>query len=976
MPPSASDASDRWPEVARILDLILDLAPGERRASLDQACAGDHELRAEVEAMLAGVEADDFLQAPAAMLAAPLVEAEATDDGDKALEGASVGPYRLIRELGHGGMGVVYLAERADGHFEQRVALKLIKRGMDSEEILRRFLAERQVLARLSHAHIARLLDGGITDQGQPWFAMEYVEGIPLNRYCEGKDLGIEQRLALFREVCEAVQYAHRNLVVHRDLKPSNILVTPVGEIKLVDFGIAKVLYQESAEEAATGTEYRLMTPEYAAPEQVRGEPVTTATDVYALGAILYELLTGHRAHQLSGRSLAERERVICHVDPEPPSAAVREAARERRLRGDLDVIVLKALRKDPLRRYPSVEALLEDLERHRTGLPVRARPDSVTYRARKFFGRHRLAVGAAVIVFLSLAAGLAGTLWQARATSREAAKARAVKNFVVSLFRVSKPEESRGREITARELLERGARRIDTGLARQPELQAEMLEVLGVIHRDLGLYPEADSLLQRAVQLSREWYGERHPDVAAKLTNWASVLSARGDYARAESLLIRAHDILSRTRGPEDTTVTTALSALASVARMKGNFARAESLSREALGTDRERLGGDPLRVAMDLDNLGQVQEEAGDLKGADSSYQEALALRRGLLDSDHPQVIMSLYHLAMLREKQGEFTEAERLEREVLERRRRIYPTGHPEIAYALQSLGNTLQIQGGYAEAESLDVQALAILRERLGPDHPETLELVSNLGTLKYEAGDLKGAEAVFREVHAAWKRSLGDDHPTTLQALNDVAAVLKYRRRYAEAEPLYRQALALRRKRLGENHPDVAMAWGNLAELLAEKGELAEAERAYQSSLTILRVAVPAGHIYISGTFMALGAIRIDQGRAAEAEPLLREALAQRLQKLGPTDRRTARAQRLLGLCLVALGRPAEAEGFLLQSYTTLAAATNWYHRTLREHNVQDLVALYEGWGKPAEAERYRALLTGIAEPTRSTSLSP
>jgi eukaryotic-like serine/threonine-protein kinase len=976
MGPSASDSSDRWPEVARILDLLLELAPAERPTFLDQACAGDHVLRAEVEAMLAGAEADDFLRTPAAVLAAPLVGGEAPDAPDQLLEGRIVGAYRLIRELGHGGMGVVFLAERADGQFEQQVALKLIKRGMDSEEILRRFLSERQVLARLNHAHIARLLDGGITDQGQPWFAMEYVEGTRLNRYCESKQLSIEQRLALFREVCEAVQYAHRNLVVHRDLKPSNILVTPAGEIKLVDFGIAKVLYQESAEETATGTEYRLMTPEYAAPEQVRGEPVTTATDVYALGAILYELLTGRRAHQLAGHSRAERERVICEVEPEQPSAVLRGTPSERRVRGDLDLIVLEALRKNPLRRYPSVEALLEDLERHRTGLPVRARPDSVLYRSRKFLGRHRLAVGAAVIVFLSLAAGLAGTLWQARATSREAAKAQAVKNFVVSLFRVSQPEESRGREITARELLERGARRIDTRLGRQPELQAEMLDVLGVIHRDLGLYPEADSLLERAVQLSRKLDGESHPEVAAKLTNWASVLAARGNYARAESLLIRAHEILRRTRGPEDTAATTTLSALASVARMKGSFVRAESLSREALRIDRERMGGPPLRVAMDLDNLGQVQEEAGDLRRADSSYQEALALRRGLLDPDHPEVIMTLHHLAILREKQGEFSEAERLEREVLARRRRIYPAGHPEIAYALQSLGKTLQIQGGYAEAESLTVEALAILRARLGSDHSETIELVSNLATLKYERGDLRAAESTFREVLAAWRRSLGADHPTTLSALNDVAAVLKYQGRYEEAEPLYREALSLRRKRLGDSHPDVGESWGNLAELLAAKGELAEAERNYRQTLRIYRTSLPPGNIYAAGALLGLGGIMIDQKRAAEAEPLLREAVTLRLQKLGPTDRRTARAQRLLGLCFLAQGRPSEAEGFLLQSYTTLAAATNWYHRTLREHNVQDLVALYQGWGKRAEAERYRALLTGTAEPTRSTSLAP
>jgi serine/threonine-protein kinase len=960
----------RWRRASEILDVALELEPAERSAYLARAAADDPGLRAELEAILAGAVARVFFESPAVVLAASIGETEA------ALDGIVVGPYRLVRELGHGGMGIVYLAERADGQFEQHVALKLIKRGMDSDEILRRFLAERQVLARLSHAHIARLLDGGVTAEGQPYFAMEYVDGVPLHRYCEERSLGFEDRLRLFREVCEAVQYAHRSLVVHRDLKPSNILVTSAGETKLVDFGIAKLLYEDGADRSVTRTDQRLMTPDCAAPEQVRGEPVTTATDVYALGAILYQLLTGQPPHQFAGCSRAERYRIILEVEPDPPSGTVRRTAEGRRLRGDLDFIVLKALRKDPARRYPSVEALLDDLERHRTGLPIRAHSDSVAYRARKFLGRHRLGATVVALVILALAAGLGGTLWQARATAREAAKARAVKDFVVSLFRVSQPEESRGREITARELLERGARRIDSGLAREPELQAELLDVLGVIHRDLGLYPEADTLLQRAVRLSRATYGETHPDVAARLTDWAAVLAARGEFARAESLLSGAHDILRRTRGPEDTSVATTLSTLASVHRRKGNFAKAESLYREALRIDRSSRGDDQLRVAEDLDDLGLALEEAGQLKGADLSYQEALALRRELLDPDHPQVIMSLHHLATLREKQGEFTEAERLEREVLERRRRIYPAGHPDIAYALQSLGNTLQIQGGYAEAESLNLEALAILRARLGADHPETLELVSNLATLKYEKGDLRGAETVFRELHAAWRRSLGDEHPTTLQALNDVAAVLKYQRRYAEAEPLYREALALRRKRLGEAHPDVALAWGNLAELLAERGELVEAERAYRVSLGIFRTALPPGNIYISGSLLAIGAALIDQGRPGEAEPLLREALAQRIDKLGPGDRRTARAQRTLGLCLVALGHRVEAEQLLLESYRTLAAAANWYHRTLREHTLQDLVALYQAWGRRADAAKYQALLTGEIGRAESASLTP
>jgi serine/threonine-protein kinase len=908
-----------------------------------------------------------FLRDPAVVLGAPMLAGDAAPLAGSlagSLAGTLIGPYRLVSELGHGGMGVVYLAERADGHFEQRVALKLIKRGMDSDEILRRFLAERQVLARLNHQHIARLLDGGLTDEGQPWFAMEYVEGVPLHRYCDGRGLDLEERLAVFAKVCEAVQYAHRSLVVHRDLKPSNILVTGSGEIKLLDFGIAKALTAETEDVAVTREGQRMMTPEYAAPEQLRGDPVTTATDVYALGGILYLLLTGRPAHSLAGLGAAERDRVICQVDPSPPSSAVRGTDRaplRRRLAGDLDTIVLRALRKEPARRYPSVEALLDDLERRRTGLPVRARADSVGYRARKFVGRHRLAIGAAAVAFLALAAGLAGTLWQARATAREAAKARAVRDFVVGLFRVSQPEESRGREVTARELLARGARRVDTELARQPELQAELLDVLGVIHRDLGLYVEADSLLRRSIELGRRRGGGGDRERAARLTEWARVLAARGQYARAESLLMQAR-IVVLDRAPEDSTAAATLAALGAVRRQQGRFAEAESLYTEALKIDRGPRGGGPLRLADDLDDMGVVLDEAGSLTRADSAYQQALALRRERLDADHPRVIASLHHLAALREKQGDYAAAEQLEREVLERRRRVFPAGHPEIAYALQALATTLQIQGGYVEAQALNMEALAILRDRLGPDHPETVELERNLATLLYEKGDLRQAEDRFRAVWAAWQRSLGADHPTTLGAANDLAAVLKYQRRFAEAEPLYRETLASRRRLLGDAHPDVGESWGNLAELLHDTGRLTEAERAYRQTLAIYRAALPSGHVLVSGSLMGLGAVLTDRGQPSQAEPLLREALRLRVGQFGPTDRRTAKAQRVLGVCLTSLGRQREAEQLLLESHRTLGSATNWYHRTLWRQTARDLVALYDGMGRPDQAAVFRAQL--------------
>ncbi|MEW5918709.1 MAG: serine/threonine-protein kinase, partial [Gemmatimonadota bacterium] len=455
---------ERWQRIEGILDEVLELPREARAKFLTQACEGDGQLRAEVERLLLSADGESGLLDDSADANAALLLGD--EDAARSRMGETVGPYRIVRELARGGMGAVYEAERVDGAFQQRVALKLVRRGMDSEEVQQRFLAERQILARLTHPNIAALLDGGQTDVGQPWFAMELVVGRPITAWCDDRRLGIDARVELVEQVCRAVSYAHRNLVVHRDLKPSNILVTDDGVVKLLDFGIAKLLHDGTAHgDTVTHLGSRAMTPEYAAPEQVRGEAVTTATDIYALGAVLYEILTGHRAHRFRRRSAAEVERVVCEQIPEAPSTVITRTeerelsdgtvetvdpirvsaargapvARLRKLLdGDLDTIALKALRKEPDRRYPSADALLDDLLRRRSGLPVLARQDTLGYRARKFVARNRIAVAAAVVVVLSLGAGLVGTTWQARVASRQAVRATIVKDFLVGLFNVS----------------------------------------------------------------------------------------------------------------------------------------------------------------------------------------------------------------------------------------------------------------------------------------------------------------------------------------------------------------------------------------------------------------------------------------------------------------------------------------------------------------------------------------------------------
>ena len=649
-----------WARIEAILDEVLEIEPAARGEALERRCAGDAILRAQVERLLAAdSDADQFLETPAMVYAAGIVDAAASaiEADEPEQPGDRIGPYSLIREIGRGGMGRVFLADRADGQFEQHVALKLVRQGPSGGEILGRFLRERQILARLQHPNIARLLDGGVSADGRPYFAMEYVEGEPITAYCDGRSLDINRRLALFALVCDAVQYAHQNLVVHRDLKPSNTMVTSEGQVKLLDFGIAKVLHPDEGPgegdvpKGAEATLTRLgsgpMTPEYAAPEQVRGEPVTTATDVYALGALAYELLTGRGPHQLSslmhppkpGRrwTAAEVERAVTERDIARPSSAVgrttlrassgkdgekrnelapdaiaRARGTDRRrlrreLRGDLDTIVMTALQKDPARRYASVGALVEDVRRYRSGLPIAARRDSVGYRTSKFVRRHAIGVTATVLVLLSLVGGLIGTAWQARVASREAAKAREVSRFLSSLFEVADPARTNAADITALDLLDRGATRIETELVGQPDVQADMMLLVGRIYRDLGVYDRAQPLLERRWHCARPARDESSQAAAEAMTELARFWQAKGRPEEAERL---QRDVLAMRRNVRRTDhadVGKTLRDLAAVLASRGKLDEAEAFQREALALtrgpvqrracrDRERSRGPPV--------------------------------------------------------------------------------------------------------------------------------------------------------------------------------------------------------------------------------------------------------------------------------------------------------------------------------------------------------------------------------------------
>jgi eukaryotic-like serine/threonine-protein kinase len=586
-------ADNRWQRLEQLFYAALDQAPAARRAFLDEACRGDAQLRQELESLLQSSEKTlGFLQKP-------VVEA-ALQVRASAVEGKRIGDYKVIRLIGEGGMGTVYLASRADELYQQEVAVKLMHAGaVHSRRSLLRFSAERQILANLNHPNIARLLDGGVTDEGLPFLVMEYVNGIRIDEYCRQRVLTTEERLRLFCAACEAVDYAHKHLVIHRDIKPANILVTENGVPKLLDFGIAKLLDPELGELGLTGTTDRMMTPDYASPEQVRGDAITTATDVYALGVVLYELLAGRKPFKLETTSPIEVMKTICEQMPPPPSVTSAENAAlaapdaPRRLKGDLDNIVLMAMRKEPTRRYASVSELAGDVQAYLTGYPVHARTENWSYRSGKFIGRHKAAVAAAGVVALALIGFSIGMGLLAKRETRERRLAERQSEFLNSIFQAATPDQARGQQVTARQLLDQGAQRIDRELADEPQLQAAMLDNVGRAYTALGLYSQAEPLLQRAYDLRRKNLGEENLDSAASLDGLATAIRLENQFQRAEPLFRRALSIREKKLGENNLLVAESLANLGECLYLLQRDSEAETLLRKALGIQR-RLNKD----------------------------------------------------------------------------------------------------------------------------------------------------------------------------------------------------------------------------------------------------------------------------------------------------------------------------------------------------------------------------------------------
>jgi serine/threonine-protein kinase len=789
-----------------------ELPTGGQRAFLERECGGDASLLADVLGMLdEDTRRESLVDAQLGAVAHHVLGAGAADVPDRMF-----GPYRPVRLLGEGGMGVVFLAERAD--LGSIVALKILRDAWLSPARRERFEAEQRTLAQFDHPSIARLLDAGALPDGTPWIAMEYVDGVPLTRHCEARRSTVEERLRLFREVCEAVRHAHRHAVIHRDLKPSNILVRLDDTIKLLDFGIAKSLQDLAAEADRTRTAWRMVTPAYAAPEQIQGGPLGVYTDVYALGVILHELLAG-------GLPAGE-----------PPSAAGRKRgiprAPGRSGWADLDVLVQTALREDPSRRYATVDALIRDVDHYLAGEPLEARPDSLGYRAAKFAGRHRAALilaGAVFAAVVGLVAFYGARLSGARNEAvAEAERAQRIQRFMLSLFQGGEEEAAPPDSLRVVTLLDRGlaqARLLDS----DPATQAELFQTLGEIQMHLGRFADADSLLSAALERRRLLLGTEHPDVAAALVALGLLRVAQADYDEAERLVREGLDITRRTRPRTHPAVARALVALGEVQVSRGQYDDAIAILDEAMAL-RDADAPEDLDLAMAFHELANVHFYAGHYAESDSLNRRVLDISRRLLGDRHPSLADNLVNLGAIRSQLGQHEEAERWFREALDITRSWYGDEHPKAATNRTMLARSLVSQERLDEAVGELEQALGVLERTLGPVHPRVASALNELGRIALQRRNLDAAERHFRGMVEIYRAVHGEEHDVLGVALSNLASVHMAREQWSRAEPLLREAAALFARTLSDNHVNLGISRIKLGRTLLRQGRFAEAAK--------------------------------------------------------------------------------------------------------------------------------------------------
>lgn len=796
---------DRLNKIRELFDKASNLNAVEREVFLNQECANELELKKEILSLLDSLEnTKDFLEE-----ALTIVEQNKNNFTDPYIN-KQIGNYLIDGEAGVGGMGIVYTGRRNDKEFEQKVAIKILKHGITSEYLLKRFQIERQTLANLQHQNIARLLDGGRTIDGLPYLVMEFIDGIPITDFCHQKKLSLEEKLKLFREVCTAVQYAHQNLIVHRDLKPGNILVTKNGIPKLLDFGIAKLIDEELVDnnEDLTRTGVWHLTPEYASPEQIKGEKITTASDIYSLGVLLYQILTGYQPYKISNNSPAAISKIITEEIIQKPSEKVKDKSREHaesnlflndkisnQLKGDLDNIVSKAMHKDPARRYVSVEQFSEDIRRHLSGLPVIAQKDTAGYRLSKFIRRHKVGFISSVGFIVFLIINLIAIIWQANIAANERDKAKleaqkveTVNKFLLDMLSSVDPTEI-GRDVKVYDVLRKSALGVEKGFKDQPGIEASIQKTIGKTLTSLGEYDEAKPHLLRSLLLNERVYGKQSNQASESNYELALYYHWIGELKTADSLYKKSLQIFKRN---SDVSKRSLASTLNDYGILKSDFAEfdeSKKMYEESLNILLENYGEKDRDVASLYNNLAIVMQAQKDLDGGERYFHKALELNIELFGENRPEVSSNYNNLAYIYIDKGDFTRAEEYFIKSLELKKKYYGADHSYVGFAFLNLGGLEFRIGKINESEKYILDAIKNLKKSVNEDHIWLGLAYYWYGKILIEKSKYSEAETYLRKSLTINKKNYPKDHPNIISSSAELGVVSFHLGKFAEAEKL-------------------------------------------------------------------------------------------------------------------------------------------------------------------------------------------